>query len=241
MQFRLQIDENLLAIVPTEACEYNKIYKVTICPGLSGYLPDLGDFGYLENKYEFWFTSQYCPLFTTLTKVKLMAGPGSDYLSDDTIYRMIYKNSLDAIELYNTSYTTTYNWESFGCPVTNAPAELKKYVECKTAFDILSILDLADDGSLGQTKTLGDMSIKYDAKGAGGSDPSNNRKKELYDCFMGAMNVITGIKAAVRGWYDTSKGYSHPTMSYTSNRVVKPDGIYSDFSRVPGSLYWKRI
>jgi len=193
--------------------EYNKEVHVTVNPGISGIYnwP-------MENSNSFWFTTQYCPLFTNITTIKLMAGPSIEGFANDTIYRMIYKNSLDVIDIYNASNSCSYNYTSWGCNPSQVPYQLRRYVECKTAYDLLTLVDMITQEGTAQSKHLGDMSIKYGGK-AGSQDPG--LKGRLYDCFTGTLNVVgNNIKSAVRGIYDSSKSYPHPCMG-TNSRSVK--------------------
>jgi hypothetical protein len=193
---------------------YNKEINVTVNPGISGvYNWTMGD------SHSFFFTTQYCPLFTNITTIKLMAGPSIEGFADDTVYRMIYKNSLDAIDIYNTSNGTSYAYSNWGCDPSAVPYQLRRYVECKTAYDLLTLVDMITADGTAQSKQLGDMSIKYGGK-PGAQDPG--LKGRLYDCFMGTLNIIGGgMKSAVRGIYDRSHGYSHPILDVDHNRIVR--------------------
>lgn len=226
MNYTLSVSGNVLTIAPSGALlNYNTQYTVTIAAGLSGYY-DIYDYE-LASDYIFWFTSQYCPLFTTLNRVKLAAGPYAEQYTDDTIYRMIHRNSMDIIDIYNISYSTNYAYDSQGCDPSGAPYAFRRYVECKTAYDLLSLLKLNGslDGTSGgdQLKTLGDMTIKYGGAGssAGAFRPDQNKLKELYDCWNEQLRMIKTIKTAVKGFYSTSKGYLHPTRDIAHNRIIR--------------------
>lgn len=228
MNYNLTASGSILYITPTEDLAKNTQYTVTISAGVSGVFYD-GSAGTLTSDYTFWFTSEYCPIFTTVGRVQLQAGTATDRIPEDTIYRLIHKNSQDVIDIYNTYHDTNYSYTAFGCTWNTAPPIFRRYVECKTAYDILAILELAatsnGQGTGGQLKTLGDMTIKYSGSSSTSSfDPS--RKKQLYDCWMDAMHALTvtgnaGIKPAVRGWYDTSKQYPHPSYDPDHNRIVR--------------------
>ena len=228
MDFTLEINENVLTIYPASDLTTNRQYTVTVAPYVSGLIPvDGGTMAVLADTYEFWFTSIYCPLFSTLNRIKLLVGPDSDTLLDDTIYRMIHKNSLDSVELYNLSNATTYSYDYWGCDWQTVPQVIKRYVECKTAYDILAMLKQisTSNGGGNQTKQLGDMNIRY---GGGSSSAGNptldapNKIKELYDCWNEMLRSFRGIKAAVRGYFDSSKGFAHPVREPQHNRVIRP-------------------
>lgn len=151
---------------------------------------------------------------------------------------MINKNSMDAIELLEGLSGRSIAYDFWGCTWHNVPYVVKRYVECKTAYDILALVDAVatSGGGPNQLKTLGDMTIRYGGAAASGADP--NRKKQLYDCWM---EYYRGLKAveintAVRGWYDASKGYMHPIWEPHHNRVVRPVDFRNSTPRGP----WQR-
>lgn len=229
MNYELSLSGNILTIIPSGALAQNTEYSITLHPDISGSIPPSGEIDNLGSTYQFWFTSTYCPLFTTVGRVKLLAGPEADVLLDDTIYRMIHKNSLDAVELYNLSYSTNYSYTYWGCSWENVPLHLKRYVECKTAWDVLNFARIAALGGAGggpnQTKTLGDMTIKYGGSSGSGSTatgPDPRKLTDLYDCWNESMRMIRALRVAVKGYYDQSKGFAHPVREIDHNRVVRP-------------------
>ena len=218
----------------------NQEYQVSVAAGISGV------FNYtMSSPYSFWFTSEYCPLFTTVKSVKLLGGPWLDGFTDDTIYRMIHKNSLDAIDIANANGGTSLPYDYWGCGPDGIPYELRRYVECKTAYDLLTLIRMMNATGYSQTKTLGDMTIKYG--GAPGGTSQNvppDRTKELYDCFMGIMNNLlkgSGVQYAVRGYNDYSKGYPHPMKDHDHNRIVRSVPPHRSNLRGPHTYgrYWR--
>ena len=244
MDYSLTISGNTLYINPDERLVSNRQYTVTIASGVSGYF-ESGLSGYLAADYEFWFTSIYCPIFTTIGRVKLDAGPSADDMLDDTIYRMIHKNSLDVVDLYNVANNTTYAYDNWGCDWQAVPWAFKRYVECKAAYDILSLIRyMQTSGSTGgQLKTLGDMTIRYSGDTGGAGDDPTNRMKLLYDCWNELLKMLHGaIRPAVRGYFDVSKAFGHPVREPQHNRVVRPV-VYTGYNRPRGpwqnSPYWR--
>jgi len=226
MNYTISKLDNVVSVMISGVLISNREYLFTIDPYISGIIPPSGDVAVLASTYSFWFTSTYCPLFTTLGRVKLLVGPDADSLLDDTIYRMIHKNSLDAVELYNLSTTQNYAYDYWGCDWQTVPQKLKRYVECKTAYDVLALLKNIGAGGMGgnQLKSLGDMTIRY-----GGATGSNNpelaapeKMKELYDCWNEMLRSFRNINMAVRGYYDESKGFAHPVRETQHNRVIRP-------------------
>lgn len=247
--YTINVDDNIVFLDFTERCTSNRQYTVTISPGISGMLPD-GTIAALESEYQFWFTSLYCPLYTTIGRVKLQAGPVADTFTDDTIYRMIHKNSLDAIDLVNISYySSSYNlaYDAYGCDYQGAPFHIRRYVECKTSYDLLALAKLNSSangggGDGGQLKTLGDLTIKYSPAGGSAASIAQDPKRaaDLYECWRESLRMIQNMKVAVKGYYDQSKGYKHPVLSYTTNRVIRPVTKSIGYG-TPGTSRWRGI
>jgi len=240
MDYDIIISGSYILLEPWEDLTSNRIYTVTIMPGVSGY--DVSGVYYYNSEYSFSFTSLYCPIFTTPTKVRLEAGPGIDSISDDTIYKMIHKNSLDAVDLANQSANSQVAYDYWGCSWHNVPIVLRRYVECKTAYDLLCLMQTINPGTgnnASQLKTLGDMTIRYGSPAGGGSsagDPS--KRKQLYDCWMEMLNGIKAlaINWGVRGYYNVSKGFAHPAYDPDHNRVIRT----VDFKNSQPSGPWER-
>ena len=229
MEYTLNIPSgNILSLVPASNLINNTEYTVTILAGLSGVYS--GEYYTLAQDYTFWFTSAYCPIYTTVGRVRLEAGPNIDILTDDTIYRMIHKNTLISIDLYNESYGLNLAYTYWGCGRLTAPYILRRFVLCKTAYDALAIVKQSQSSLSGgggnQTKTLGDLSIKYGGSTSASAssaalDPT--KLKDLYECWKLAMRQLSsGVQPAVRGYYDESKGFGHPVRELHHNRVVRP-------------------
>lgn len=221
---------------------YNEQYDITLLAGISGIYNDATY--YLNNDYSFYFTSQYCPLFSTINRVKLTGGPIIDSFTDDTILRTIHKNSIDAVDLYNISQTTNYAYGYWGCAYENVPLQLRRYVECKTAYDLISLIKLTNSISgsgSNQLKVLGDMTIKY---GNSSNDNSSkydpNKLKELFDCWNEMLRSFRTINYAVKGLNDISKSYAHPVMNPYENRILRPVTPNQN-NYTPGTTYWRTI
>ena len=134
---------NKLTITPDASLVNNYEYIVTTKAGLEGAtsLP-------LAEYYTFMFTTMYDPLYATTVAIRLILGNLVEDIPDDTINRIIHQNSLYAAQLY--------------LPLVIANTGLKwyisKYVECKSAFDLLKnkFLNL---GGVSSRKVLADLTI----------------------------------------------------------------------------------
>jgi len=245
-RFQHSIYDRNLYIVPdlNHTFIYNHEYHVNILAGLSGVYN-----GYMEESDKFWFTSQYCPLFATITTIELMGGPTIENFSEDTVYRMIHKNSIDVIDIYNLGNGTSYPYSYWGCTPQNVPFLMRRYVECKTTYDLLNIAEnyVGVSNTVGQTKHLGDLDIKY--TGTPGSSGSKELtapdiKKRLFDCFNSIIDYFSrGVSIAIKGIYDCSKGYPHPVLDVGHNRVIKGIDPWLESSSGPGfnGLGWRYV
>jgi len=250
MEYSLSVNQNVLSIIPASGLSYNTQYTVYIDSNVSGYNPVTSGYYSLEGNYSFWFTGPYCPQFTTVTRIRLEVGPAGDNLIDDTIHRMILKNSQDAMELLAVSTGTNLPYNYYGCSWENVPYILRRYVECKTAYDILALIELMNNsggGAAAQLKTLGDMSISYGAPNAANSAIDPGRKKQLYDCWMemlrGIKTMALGQNPAVRGYYDASKGFPHPVWDASHNRVIRAVSFSNadPFGPWENAKYWRQV
>lgn len=210
------VDDKICFLIFGSELLMNTEYIIDIKKGLTA-----TTFEPMVDTYQFWFTTQYCPLFATITKIRMLAGPFIESFTDDTINRYIHRNSIYAIDIYNANMGMTVPYDYFGCGPTDIPEELRSYVECKTAYDLLAIIAKMSGTGLSQSKHLGDMTISY--TGSGSNSNGDDPKKDLYDCFNELSNKIgRGLNVAVRGIYNTSKNFAHPVMEVEHNRVLRP-------------------
>jgi hypothetical protein len=102
----------------------------------------------LESEVDYFFTTEYFPLFVGARYIRTELGSAIGDITDDTINRIIHKNSIEAWEL-----------SSRGINLSSPTWWARKWVICKTILDMLGVLKLSADLSAGQAKTLGDLSI----------------------------------------------------------------------------------
>jgi len=233
----VELSGSLISIVFDEPLITNRQYTTTILKGLSGIYNE--SVYKLQTTQSYWFTSRYCPIFSTLGKVKLVGGPILDSFLDDTIYRMIHKNSLDAIDLFNVSTGSTISYDYWGCSWHDVPITLRRYVECKTAYDLLALSKMSGKYPE-QLKTLGDLTIKYASSDNTSKQADPSLVKELYDCWKESLRMFRSIKVAVKGYYDVSKNFAHPIRDTYHNRIIKPVTPFEG-NFTPGTTYWRGI
>jgi hypothetical protein len=149
---------------------YNTEVRVQVTTEVEGL-----DGATLEALFEFYFTTTYIPLYIGPQLLRIEMGPAVASLTDDTLCRIIHKNSIEAWELSGRSI-----------PLTNPPYRIRKWVRCKSMLDILGVLLLARDLREGQTKTLGDLTIRQQP-----ADPT-----------LGAMYRQATACLAELGFYD---------------------------------------
>lgn len=141
-----QVVDDIMAFIldPGQQWLYNTEVRVTITTKVKG-----TDGMSLSQNDEYIFTTEYCPLYTSADMVRLEMGPAVSVLTDDTICRLIHKNSITAWERSNRAL-----------PLRSPPNHIKRWVLCRTMLDILNVLHLANDLQAGETKTLGDLTIR---------------------------------------------------------------------------------
>ena len=198
------------AISTTSWLEYNKEYYITIKNTLQGELtlPMVSD-------YTFTFTSTFCPLFTTVNEIRYEAGDFINNLTDDTINRIIHKNSLYIINRY-------YNMlrglpAGYTCDGNSINSAFKRYVMCKSALDAITAIQLSKGGQT--TKKLADVMFQYsniDSR----KDP-NNKKAELKDCADVSLNIIFNsntFQIGIKGKYFLP--FRHPMSDPKYSRLA---------------------
>jgi hypothetical protein len=243
MDFTTAISGNVLYIYPTTDIINNRQYTILLSQGISGVIPPSGATDIMEEPYEFWFTSVYCPQFSTANRIKLQIGPLAESIIDDTIWRMIHKNSIDAVDLYNMSNGLNIAYDYWGCDWQDVPKNIRRYVECKTAYDVLSIMRVTQQmsgDSANQLKTLGDMTIKYGGSGGGSNNIDPKRLSDLYTCWNESMRMFKNMSVTVKAYYDISKGYAHPVREDAYNRIVRPVIPYGN-NYTPGTWWYRGI
>lgn len=129
---------------PLQAFLFNTEVRVKVTTGVESV-----DGATLLQADNYIFTTQYCPLYTSADMLRIEMGPAVSILTDDTLCRIIHKNSLEAWELSGRAI-----------PFRDPNSRIKRWVLCKSILDILNVLMLASDLRAGETKTLGDLTIR---------------------------------------------------------------------------------
>jgi len=179
-----------LTITTDASLVSNYEYIVKIKEGLEGSttLP-------LASDYTFMFTTMYDPLYATSVQVRLALGNLIEDIPDDTINRIIYQNSLYAAQLY--------------LPLTVANTGIKwyisKYVECKSALDLLNnkFLNL---GGISSRKVLADLTIDRGNQGRDIIALASNLMEDLTICVQNMEGLI------ISGGQSPSPDYAVPHL-----------------------------
>lgn len=107
----------------------------------------------LSTDYEWYFTTEYDPLYSSVRKVKLEAGALLTSVPNDTINLAIFEASLEAdISTFN-SPTSTNEYYNFA---------RRQWVTCKAIEVLLSNVLGANAGL--KSKRLADLEVQYDTK-----------------------------------------------------------------------------
>lgn len=193
--FKLYLSDDTVYVVPPSVSgvvidwlSWNSEYTVTIDQSLWG-----SGTTYMRDSYSFFFTSRYNPHWSTVTAVRLAAGPLIEAIPDDTINRMIYRMSLKAITNFMHGVNT------FGIDWDAIPEPVFRWVTCSAGLMALNAAIAAGLGG-NVTKRLGEFQVTYDKRYM---DPGQIRKN-LSDCVEEAANIIgslmgTRVVSAIKG------------------------------------------
>lgn len=135
---------------PSEPCfNLNEEVMFTFLQGL---LAASGQ-GQLEADVTVVYTTTFFPLFAGVRYLRLELGPVGKAFQDDTISRVIHKNSIEA-------------WEEAGRRFdVNAPFPVvRRYTVNKTLLDLIDMFALERQAVGSQSKRLGDFSIQDDPR-----------------------------------------------------------------------------
>jgi hypothetical protein len=179
----------------------------------------------------FIFTTEYWPVYATPMVIRIELGATVSQLYDDTIYRIIYKNSIAALlhsgDNLGPSASRDYVW-----------GNVERYVKAQTIIDVIAHLRLLADMQAGQKKQLGDFTVQYTA-----NDPSfilkvkeatADRDRALRELrrYRGLGGPRTYVKAGsyaderqdfrMRSW-DSVVASSVPTANTLADRGAKRD------------------
>jgi len=154
----------------------------------------------LEEDLYFTFTTEYWPVYASPTVIRIELGPSISQLHDDTLWRIILKNSIGAI---------LESGDKCGFSRDRPYPNTEKYVKAKSVIDVIDLLRFLSDLQAGQRKQLGDFTVQYTA-----TDPSliAKRNQALEDMkralrelrrYRGAAGPRSAIKSAS---YETERG-----------------------------------
>src|SRR3990167_3186271 len=155
----------------------------------------------LPAEVEYYFVTEYFPLFFDARLLRTELGPAVASLHDDTLNRIIHKNSIEGWELSGRAFS-----------LVNPPYQAVKWTKCQSILDVLGVLMQTRDIAGNQSKTLGDFSVRY-----GPSDPELSAKyKEALKCVdaihMGPASMIA--TPAVKGWQAPGERWEHKLRTW---------------------------
>jgi len=138
------------------------------------------------------FTTTYVPLYVSATMLRMELGPAIANFTEDTILRIIHKASIEAWELSDRNIS-----------LVSPPIRVRQWVEAKTVLDILGVLMLTRDLRAGESKTLGDLSVRYQPV-----DPLLNAKYRqatdtLDEIALGSNTKLAEV--AIKGYASSSE------------------------------------
>lgn len=129
----------------------------------------------LSSDYEFYFSTTYSPLYSSVRKVRLEIGAFIEDIPDDTVNLAIYEASLEAdLMIWNTG-TSNSSYLNFA---------KRQFVTCKAAEILLN--NVMGGSSTLKSKKLGDFSVGYDTSGSSG----NELLKKIEACLSKWLPVL---------------------------------------------------
>jgi hypothetical protein len=166
----LSIDEDLLFT--------NNVVTVNIDSSIASTLGNT-----LAEDYEFYFTTTYSPLYSSVRKVRLEIGAFIQDIPDDTVNLAIFEASLEAdLMIWNTG-TSNANYLNFA---------KRQFVTCKAAEILLN--NILGGSSTLKSKSLGDFSVAYDTSGSNIND------------------IMDKINACLGKWLPVLQAAGYPTQ-----------------------------
>lgn len=176
---------------------YNSEVHVVISEGVEGVAD--GITGAFEEESEIIFTTEYWPKFIDQRLLRLELGASVRSLYDDTLNRIIHKNSIDA-------------WEQAGgnFDIDDPYPAVKRYVKWCSIIDVMDALTI-QGGIIGNTeKMLGDFRVQH-----GGFKDSMHPKYE---------KAMDGKEKALRElrWY-RGQGRAQVVLPGSTNPAFRAD------------------
>ncbi|MHA2067817.1 MAG: Ig-like domain-containing protein [Candidatus Thorarchaeota archaeon] len=173
----------------------------------------------LVEEDEYFFTTEYFPLFFGIRQLRLELGPVVASLADDTLCRIIHKNSIEAWELSGRAFN-----------LCEPPYRYVQWVRCKSVLDVIATLSLSRDLTAGQTKTLGDFTLR-----SGPADPELGAKyrqatKCVEDIVIGPEGSGMAV-AAVKGSQAAGERFDHKTRTWDHLLFQSQPGANMAFER----------
>ncbi len=203
--FTFSVSGDLLTItIPSGILNYNNVVTITLDELISSTSGIT-----LEEDYDFYFTTLYNPLYSSVRKVRLEYGALLSNVPDDTINLAVFEASLNADMITwrpPTADNTWYAWVR------------REFTTCKAA-EIL-IMNIANLSGGLKAKQLGDLKVEYDTKMLNSALDKAVGCLGKWEATMngGGYGVQTAV-GVVKGDYDIDKppigrGWNQPSDTY---------------------------
>jgi len=168
----------------------------------------------LEEDYEFYFTSTYSPLYTSVRRVRLDLGNVIRDIPEDTINLAIFEASLEADALTFGTAPTSGNEQEFFLFAR------RMYVTCLA--EVILLGSILGSGGAAKSKRLADLDVSYDGR-------TDELLKKALSCMARFEAVLTSAgeigpgtsqkpQYVVKGEYDIDRPVIgrqwQPTVTY---------------------------
>lgn len=194
----------------------------------------------LGTDYEWYFTTTYTPLYTSLRRLRLDLGTLIANIPDDTINLAIFEASLMADSLTFGQLSLSASQMSF------FEFARRQYVTCAAEATLLDVIMNAN--VTGKTKQLAQLQVSY--SGSSSKDPL--LWKRIQDCLVkweasltssGEIAPGTSLRpdVAIKGYYDVDRpAFGRDWSSTSSSRLDQQIPASNTRTRGLYNKRWKR-
>jgi hypothetical protein len=167
--------------------------------------------GFMSADYEFVFTTELIPFYSTVELIRLKIGPFITGVPDNTVAKLIHSNSINAQIWGATAWTTV-------------PSYVRQYVTCKTSLDLVNAQLFGYSAGGGGLKRLGDLTIQRSSNAVFSIEPL---RKELIDCVRYTEGMIESGGSSSTNAYTVKAEFApmFPGYADTWKRLDRIDPI----------------
>lgn len=171
----------------------------------------------LSEDYEFYFTTKYEPLYSSIRRLKLDYGSFLTNVPDDTINLAIFEASKEADMLVNSLAITDNNYVNF---------VKKQWTTCKAAETLLRNVLSGGVSGLVKSKRLGDLAVEYNTTAATNAlDQALGCLAKWTPSLVTGGNTIQTPSMVIKGEFDpdrppVGRGWLNQSMPAVNSKTL---------------------